>query len=125
MMPSIEIGSGDPTRAALDVLAVCVEEGTLDNLPGNKRVYLPWQQLHQHLREALAGAKKVAMQYSPLNAIPYISRVDAGTVELVRSFGVEKRRFACVDEEQIHQAVVVVIKDRNSRRLRLRQVVLH
>src|SRR5499426_855513 len=66
-----------------------IETGTLDSLPGDKHVYLPWQQLHQLLREALRGIKKVAMQYSPLNTIPYISRVDAGTVELVRSFGVE------------------------------------
>src|SRR5262249_19743592 len=58
-------------------------------LPGDKHVYLPWQQLHQTLREALRGVKRVAMQYSPLNTIPYISRVDAGTVELIRGFGVE------------------------------------
>jgi Xaa-Pro aminopeptidase len=52
-------------------------------------VYLPWSQLHEHVRTALAGARRVSMQYSPMNAIPYVSRVDAGTVELVRSFGVE------------------------------------
>src|SRR5262245_61640089 len=66
-----------------------IETGTLDSLTGDKHIYLPWQQLHQVLKQALTGVKKVAMQYSPLNTIPYISRVDAGTVELIRSFGVE------------------------------------
>jgi Xaa-Pro aminopeptidase len=66
-----------------------IEDDKLDSLPGRRRIYLPWQQQHEFLREALAGARRVAMQYSPMNAIPYISRVDAGTIELVRSFGVE------------------------------------
>jgi Xaa-Pro aminopeptidase len=50
---------------------------------------LPWQELHREMQDAMSGASRVAMQYSPLNAIPYISRVDAGTVELVRSFGID------------------------------------
>jgi Xaa-Pro aminopeptidase len=78
-----------PARGTPEKIVHAIETGTLDSLPGNKRVYLPWQQLHQNLRDALSGAKKIAMQYSPLNAIPYISRVDAGTVELLRSFGIE------------------------------------
>ena len=41
------------------------------------------------LRKLTAGLQRVAMQYSPLCAIPYVSMVDAGTVELVRSVGVE------------------------------------
>ncbi len=80
-----------------------IETGTLDSLPGDKHVYLPWQQLHQHLREALKGAKKVAMQYSPMNTIPYISRVDAGTVELIRSFGAEV--VSSADLVQVFEAV--------------------
>ncbi|PYS31781.1 MAG: hypothetical protein DMG11_00190 [Acidobacteria bacterium] len=92
-----------PAKGTPQKIVHAIEEGTLDNLPGNKRVYLPWQQLHQHLREALSGAKKVAMQYSPLNAIPYISRVDAGTVELVRSFGVEI--VSSADLVQVFEAV--------------------
>src|SRR5438132_1471378 len=54
-----------PAKGTPQKIVHAIEEGTLDNLPGNKRVYLPWQQLHQHLREALSGAKKVAMHYSP------------------------------------------------------------
>ncbi|PYS55920.1 MAG: hypothetical protein DMG13_01640 [Acidobacteria bacterium] len=78
-----------PAKGTPEKIVHAIEMGTLDGLPGNKRVYLPWQQLHQHLREVLSGVKSIAMQYSPMNAIPYISRVDAGTIELVRSFGVE------------------------------------
>jgi Xaa-Pro dipeptidase len=80
-----------------------IETGTLDSVPGEKQVYLPWQQLHQLLRDALRGVKRVAMQYSPMNTIPYISRVDAGTVELIRSFGVEVVTSA--DLVQVFEAV--------------------
>ena len=76
--------SGEPQR-----IVHAIESHTLDTLPGPKRVYLPWQQLQQNVKEALGGAKRIAMQYSPMNAIPYVSRVDAGTIEMVRSFGVE------------------------------------
>ena len=62
--------------------------------PGRKLIYRGWQELHQRLKEVLTAPTKeskrrIAMQYSPMNDIPYISRVDAGTIELVRSFGVE------------------------------------
>lgn len=75
---------GEPTR-----IVHAIETGALDGLPGRRLVYLPWTQLHDFVRATLAGAKRVAMQYSPMSAIPYVSRVDAGTVELVRSCGVE------------------------------------
>ncbi len=75
---------GEPVR-----LAHKVEPTKLDSLPGRKATYLGWKELHRVLPEALEGAKKVAMQFSPLAAIPYVSTVDAGTVDLVRSFGVE------------------------------------
>ena len=78
-----------PANGVPQKIVHAIEPDTLDTLPGDKRVYLPWQQLHTVLREALAGVKKLAMQYSPLNTIPYISRVDAGTVELIRAFGIE------------------------------------
>lgn len=66
-----------------------IEPWRCDHLPGDKHVYLPWQELHRLLKTILGPAKKIAMQYSPLNAIPPVSIVDAGTVELIRGFGVE------------------------------------
>lgn len=73
---------GQPKR-----LVHSVEKGRLDELPGSKKVYLPWEQLHSSLRKMLGSRKTIAMQYSPKNNIPYVSLVDAGIVELVKSFG--------------------------------------
>ena len=75
---------GEPVK-----LAHKVEPGRLNSLPGRQEHYLPWTELHSKLKLILEGRGKVAMQYSPLNNIPYISVVDAGTVELVRSMGPE------------------------------------
>src|SRR5262245_6964752 len=80
---------GDPVK-----IVHSIEREVLDHLPGLKLIYLPWQQLHQHLEHSLARPgqvrpPRIAMQYSPNNSIPYVSRVDAGTVELIRSLGVE------------------------------------
>ena len=61
----------------------------MDHLPGDKHIYLRWQELHEKLGNILSNGNKIAMEYSALNANPYISRVDSGTVELVRSCGCE------------------------------------
>lgn len=70
-------------------LAHRVEPGRLEALPGRQEHYTAWSELHEKLRAMLAGTGPVAMQYSPMNRIPTVAVVDAGTVELVRSFGVE------------------------------------
>ncbi len=64
-----------------------IEAGKLDALPGAKQAYSSWQELESGLEALLAGHTRIAMQYSPRNAIMYVSMVDAGTVELVRSMG--------------------------------------
>jgi len=71
-----------------------IESHVLDNLPGVKRQYAGWQQQRAALSQLLGGCRNVAMQYSPECAVPYVSNVDAGTVELVRSCGVEIRTSA-------------------------------
>jgi Xaa-Pro aminopeptidase len=76
-----------PTEGEPVGLAHKVEPTMLDSLPGRVEHYLPWTELHDKLRRIVDGASKIAMQYSPNNEIPYISLADAGTVELVRSFG--------------------------------------
>ncbi len=76
-----------PAKGEPRKLAHSVEKFKLDSLPGKKEVYLPWEQQHQLLKKMLGPKKKIAMQYSPKNNIPYISIVDAGTIELVKSFG--------------------------------------
>ena len=76
--------SGDPRK-----LVHRIESAQLDALPGAKHEYSSWQELESRLESVLSGATRIAMQYSPRNAILYVSMVDAGTVELVRSFGKE------------------------------------
>jgi Xaa-Pro aminopeptidase len=65
-----------------------IEPGRLDALPGAaKQVYSSWQELEAQLAMLLAGVETIAMQYSPRNAIMYVSLVDAGTVEVLREMG--------------------------------------
>lgn len=66
-----------------------IESGMLDGAPGAKEVYASWTEQQQKLASLLAGARRIAMQYSPRCAIPYVSLVDAGTLELARACGVE------------------------------------
>ena len=74
--------TGDPAK-----LVHRIETGRLDTLPGNKAEYSSWQELERELKSLTAGATRIAMQYSPRNAIMYIAMVDAGTVELLREMG--------------------------------------
>lgn len=76
--------SGTPTK-----LVSSVESHVLASLPGDTLVYRSWQEYRQKLGQMLAGARRVAMEYVPDNAIPYISLVDAGTIELIRGLGPE------------------------------------
>ena len=78
-----------PVRGEPRKLVHRIESHALDALPGAAIVYLRWQELEAGVRSLVAGCKKIAMEYVPRNANPYVSRVDAGTVELVRSFGPE------------------------------------
>jgi Xaa-Pro aminopeptidase len=66
-----------------------VEPRHLESLPGRQLHYGPWPEMHQKLKDMLAPYKRVAMQYSPNNNIMYVSLVDGGTLELLRSFGNE------------------------------------
>ena len=78
-----------PADGAPRGLVHAIERHNLDALPGDKQPYAGRQQLDTGLRALLAGVKRVAMEYSAGNNIPYLSRVDAGTVEAVRQLGVE------------------------------------
>lgn len=85
-----------------------IEQWNLDEVPGDKTVYVSWKSLEEGLKKLLKGVKTVAMEYSPGNAIPYVSTVDAGTVEMVRTAGAQvvssanlvQRFEACWTDEQ-------------------------
>ena len=78
-----------PAKGSPRGLVHAIERHNLDALPGDKIVYAGRQQLEAGLSQLLDGMKRVAMEYSPECAIPYLSRVDAGTAEAVRRRGVE------------------------------------
>src|ERR1700739_483969 len=64
-----------------------IESGRLDSPPGSRGAYSPWQGLETGLDAMLAPYEKIAMQYSPRNAIMYVSMVDAGTMDVLREMG--------------------------------------
>ncbi len=84
-----------------------IEPHVLDGLPGETDLYVSWEQQRQLLAGLLNRSHRIAMQYSPLNSVPYVSRVDAGTIELVRDCGVE-----VVSSADLIQAFEAVWTDR-------------
>ncbi|MCB0302778.1 MAG: M24 family metallopeptidase [Calditrichaeota bacterium] len=116
---------GEPVR-----LVSKVERTILDSLPGEKMMYLSWKEMHAQIKTMLGKAKRIAMNYSPMNNIPYTSLVDAGTVELLRKLGFEPvsaadliQQFeAIIDEKGYHSHCeagkrVLKIKDEAYRRI--------
>jgi len=78
-----------PAKGEPRKLVHFIEPHALDHLQGSVTKYLRWQELEQSVGRLVSGTKRIAMEYVPRNANPYVSRVDAGTIELVRSFGVD------------------------------------
>jgi len=78
-----------PREGEPRALVHAIERHNLDLLPGRKTVYGRREQLEAGLTELLKGVKRIAMEYSPECAIPYVSRVDAGTAEAIKARGVE------------------------------------
>jgi len=76
-----------PAKGEPRKLVSAVERLHLDSLPGKRLVYLSWQEQHSALKKLMGPGKKIAMQYSPKNNVPYVSLVDGGTIELLKSLG--------------------------------------
>lgn len=103
-----------PAKGTPKKLVHKIEAQALEKLPGDTVYYAGWEELEKGLIKILGRAKSVAMQYSPKNAIPYISVVDAGTVEMVRGLGTKvvssadlvQKYEACWTDEQLrsHEA---------------------
>jgi Xaa-Pro dipeptidase len=91
-----------PTKGTPRKLVHKIESESLAALPGETLHYAAQDELQKNLGKLLRGAGKIAMQYSPKNAIPYVSMVDAGTVELVRSVG--PKIFSSADLVQKYEA---------------------
>jgi len=78
-----------PAQGEPKGLVHAIESGVLTGLPGKTQIYSSWGAQVDGIKNLLAGCRRIAMQYSPNCAIPYVSLVDGGTLELVRSTGVE------------------------------------
>jgi len=120
-----------PAEGTPKKLVSKVESTKLNELPGEKNTYLSWRELHSSLKELLKGMKTVAMQYSPMNNIPYVSVVDGGTIELVKSTGVEVvssadlvQEFEAIIDEEGYKShveagkIIQDIKDRAFQKIR-------
>jgi Xaa-Pro dipeptidase len=83
-----------PAVGAPRGLAHKIEFETLRELPGEIALYASWQELQDGLRDILGKIRRVAMQYSPNCAVPYVAMVDAGTVEMIRGLGIDVRTSA-------------------------------
>ena len=75
---------GEPTK-----LVHRIETGALDHLPGGKAVYLTWQELEDGIAHIVGGDTRIAMEFAPGVSNPYVSKVDAGTIEAVRACDVD------------------------------------
>ena len=75
---------GEPRK-----LVHALEPAMLDHLPGSKAIYLRWQEHRQRFGELVSGFGRLAAQYSPNNELPTVSRLDAGTADLLKAAGVE------------------------------------
>ena len=105
---------GTPTK-----LVHKIESGSLASLPGDTLYYAAQEELRKNVGKLVGRGKKVAMQYSPKNEIPYVAMVDAGTIELVRSAGARivssadlvQKYDACWSAKQLasHEAAGVII----------------
>jgi Xaa-Pro aminopeptidase len=78
-----------PARGEPQWLVHAIELAPFRDLPVQPRSYVRWQELEGQLKAMLGNARRIAMEYSPRCAIPYVSRVDAGTLEMIRGLGVE------------------------------------
>jgi len=78
-----------PKTGSAQIIRHAIERQPFASLNVPQREYSSWRELDAAIRSALGGARRVAMEYSPDNAIPYIACVDAGTIEKLRSWGLE------------------------------------
>jgi Xaa-Pro dipeptidase len=98
-----------PTKGAPRKLVHKIESESLATLPGDTLYYAGQKELQGNLKKLIGPAKRVAMQYSPKNAIPYVSMVDAGTIEQVKATGTKvvtsadlvQKYEACWTKEQL------------------------
>ncbi len=78
-----------PARGEARIIAHAIEKEVFAGLGMEVETYAGWGEMCDRVRGALRGCARVAMEYSPRGELPVLSWVDGGTLELIRSFGVE------------------------------------
>ena len=110
-----------PAKGAPQMMVHRIEQDFFAHLAGERHPYSGWRELESGLGDLLQGSRKIAMEYSPGGALPYVSMVDAGTLELVRTTGVEVVSSADIiqyfhsrwtpDGYRIHKATVPLVNE--------------
>jgi Xaa-Pro aminopeptidase len=77
-----------PRKGSPAAITHAIEQGPWTGWPSKwtKEKYSSWRVLESLLGNLVKG-KRVAMEYSPGDAVPYLDRVPAGVIEMVRSAG--------------------------------------
>ncbi len=78
-----------PARGSPVALVHTAEVRSFDHLAGTKLTYQGYRDFDKQLRAMLKGVTSVAVEYSAKAAVPSVSRVDAGTLEVIRAAGVQ------------------------------------
>lgn len=112
-----------PASGAPSLLIHHVDAGKFAEAGVETVVYSSRDSMLESLRSLLSGVQRVAMEYSPQNELPRVSRVDAGTVELVRSLGVEVVSSADLMQAATHRWTPKQLEDHRSTADKLRRIV--
>ena len=78
-----------PSHGEARLLVSYVDQGRFARLGVPTTLFVSREEMVRRLSEMLRGARRIAMEYSPMGELPRVSRVDAGTLEMVRGLGVE------------------------------------
>jgi Xaa-Pro aminopeptidase len=78
-----------PSQGAPVKLVHGIDSKILDHLPGKKIVYIGWKEMEDKLKRLFKKGNSIVVQYSPRNAIPSISKLDAGIYEILKSFNIK------------------------------------
>ena len=112
-----------PAGGAPTLLTHHVDAGKFAESGVDCVVYSGRDTLVSALRALIPGAGRLAMEYSPMNELPRVSRVDAGTVELVRSMGVEVVSSADLMQAATHRWTPEQYSDHHGTALKLGRIV--
>ncbi len=78
-----------PERGEPVALIHAIERSSWRHWPWRTRIYSSWREMESALADLVRGRPRLAVETSPGSAVPYLDRVPAGTMELLRAVGVD------------------------------------